>query len=342
MSLFVPLELKHSRSPPISSYHEGSNKICRAKPDLKLAESYIPGVFLYFKCLGYCCIAPILLLTQWKISILVVTFFLFMLYMDHLYLVFPNMIFIDTSAISLDVLVGTLIVMLLSLMKPCTQQCQLIFALWTLFGSFVLLLPSAAPKPLVHAVALCFFLAFIYSDLQSGAGMLYQESNNNSTTAYLHLTPSNPPLSSLSYFLRATCYVSLVLIDIYLFRPLFQQENERLFFCKYAPVLLSSWPWCLGFWVFYGMVQVFKIGHQLQPMPPIQPNTTSSSSSSAGLSANSLDFQSLLSHGHMLNNTNAQSSSMEPSSAPAALHDMDVMEAFRLAKQQYMGSKGAN
>jgi len=276
-------------------HHHHEKAECRTKPDLRLAESYIPAVVLCIKAMAYSTIAPIILLMQWKTTIVSVALFSFILYVDHMYLVLPGMLFIDTTAISLDVFGATLLVMVMSLLRPCTQPCQGILAFWTLCTTVHLLLAQYhIPHYCIHFFTLCFVMAFIYLDLQPSG-------NPQQAMGLVNVTIAAQTTHSLSFFARTGCYTSLSLVDAYLFRPLFQQENERLFFCKYGPVLLASWPWSVVFWVILGGVQVFRglqLGGTMTASPPPPP--------------------------------------------PSGIQDLDVLEAFRLAKQQHMGGKGAN
>jgi len=264
---------------------------CRKKPDLRLAESYIPALMVCIKNMGYTSIAPIILLMQWKTTIVSVVAFSSILYLDHIYLVMPGMLFIDTTAISLDVFGATLLVMVMSLLRPCGQQCQGILACWTLCTALhFILVQYNIPQFCIHLLTVAFVMAFIYADLQPGSMPILQNA-----TGTVHIT------HSISFYGRTACYTSLSLVDAYLFRPLFQQENERFMFCKYGPVLLASWPWFMVFWIFLSGVQIFRV-------------LTVSSASSPAIIA----------------------------TGGAAVQDLDVLEAFRLAKQQHMGSKGEN
>ena len=257
---------------------------CRTKPDLRLAESYVPALALCLKCLAYSTIAPIMLLMHWKVTVLSVALFCFVLYVDHLYLALPGAAFIDTTAVSLDVLGATVLVMVMSLLRPCTQQCQGVLAFWTLCSGCYQLAPFSVPRPLLHLLTLCLLLGFIYADLgQPLAGPLAPANS----TALPH---------AAGFYARTSFYVSLAVVDVYLFRPLFQQENERVLLGKYGPVLLAAWPWCLGFWLLLAGVQGLKAAQTMRP------------------------------------------SAKAPASS---VQDLDVLEAFRLAKQQHMGTKGA-
>ena len=76
---------------------DSGSRVCRAKPNLRLAESYIPALILALKCMAYSFIAPIVLLLHWRIAVMSVAVFSFILYVDHIYLTLPNSVFIDTS-----------------------------------------------------------------------------------------------------------------------------------------------------------------------------------------------------------------------------------------------------
>jgi hypothetical protein len=195
-----------------------------------------------------------------------------------------------------------------------------VLALWTIAGAayFVLTPHHAVPRYVAHAGVVFFVLCFIYADIGDSAA-------SASTLPALSLG-ANTTTTSPPFFYRTALYLSLSLVDIYLFRPLFQQENERLLFCKYGAVLLGAWPLCLLFWIVLGGAQLLK------------------------------HLSSASEHHHNNNNNNnnggAETFSMmmlSSSSAPALPPpnnnkvpvDLDLMEAFRLAKQQHMGAKGA-
>jgi hypothetical protein len=331
----------------------------RPKPDLRLAESYLPAVVLYIKCLGYTGIAPIILLMQWRLTVLCVAAFALLLYVDHLYLSHGMIPFIDTTALCLDVFGSTLLMLAISLLRPCSQQCQGILALWTLLGCAYVLCAQLVPRALAHACAFTLALLFIYADAGSGGAITVAM---NQTLA--GMSQQQQPLQQpLSFFSRTTLYVLLGLVDIYLFRPLFQQENERLLFCKYAPVLLGTWPWYIVFGLFLGTAQLAK--HlRLLKIPSVSSSTLSSGA--GGAAATAAASGGMYNGGHSYfshpqqhsgdctlsssNNSTAVSAIppilLPPASAFGSAHksiqELDVMEAFRLAKEQRMGAKGAN
>ena len=335
MSVFIPVVEQHRHA--------------RGKPDLRLAESYIPALVLYIKCLGYTTIAPIILLMQWKLTVLCVTAFALLLYVDHLYLS-HGMAFIDTTALCLDVFGSTLLMLAISLLRPCSQQCQAILALWTLLGAAYLLLGSTyVPRPLAHACAFILALFFIYADSSTSSSSSVTSTNPLPLITMLNQTAASSgsaaaPTTTLhvSFISRTMLYVTLALVDIYLFRPLFQQENERLLFCKYAPVLLGSWPWYLCFGFMLGTAQLAKHWHVLDK------SSSSSTSSSIGgghYNTNNNHHHHHHHHHHNTDISSSSSSSMTPASASCtsqSIQDLDIMEAFRLAKEQHMGGKFAN
>ena len=165
---------------------------------------------------------------------------------------------------------------------------------------------------------------------------LNTNTNNNSLVWIPSINAPNAMPTSISFFSRTFFYTSLVIIDAYLFRPLFQQENERLSFCKFGAVLLSSWPWCFLFWGFLVAIQATKAFYQMQPAvtPPSSSSSTSSSLPSSYISP--MGSSAPMPPSHPANNNNNNNSPV------VSVQDLDVMEAFRLAKQQYMGGKGAN
>jgi hypothetical protein len=390
----------------------------RPKPDLRLAESYIPALVLYLKCIGYTCIAPIILLMQWRITVLCIAAFALLLYVDHLYLSNGIIPFIDTTALCLDVFGSTLLMLAISILRPCSQQCQGVLGIWTFLGSAYVIASVLVPRPIAHACAFILALLFIYADTSNGNGggggsmmitSQQQQGVSFTTVSFnqtLLLTNTILVVPPLSFFFRTTLYVILALVDIYLFRPLFQQENERLLFCKYAPVLLGSWPWYIIFGLFLGTAQLvkhlrlIKLPHYSQ----ISYNSSSSGSNHSQQSSgaviggtngssqncyqttsnNNMGSSSSAQHYHhndgastlvqhnnnnntftipILSSSSSTCSSSNimmtgahhhhhvPSSSSATsssfgihknVQELDIMEAFRLAKEQRMGAKGAN
>jgi hypothetical protein len=275
----------------------------------------------------------------------------------------------------------------------------------------VLLMPVGVPRAAVHACAFTLALLFIYAD--TGSATALASATNGVLNQTLFLPLPSPPLP-FSFFLRTTLYVLLSLVDIYLFRPPFQQENERLLFCRYAPVLLGSWPWYFVFWLLLGMAQLTRHVRLHSPTNNSQSSSSSSSTSHSGGNHNNLKHaraspvsqgqSSAISHHPHLSCSSSSSSSLPlyssnhhhlplPFQTPsAALHlhhtaasaaaaasayhphsnssssssshtaelgmqsqvaasssgavhhhqELDIMEAFRLAKEQHMGAKGAN
>jgi hypothetical protein len=394
----------------MSVFHSEAPRHARPKVDLRLAESYLPALVLCVKCIAYTTIAPIILLMQWRLTVLCVSAFALLLFVDHLYLSYGPMPFIDSTALCLDVFGCTLLMLAISLLRPCSQQCQGVLALWTVLGAVhVLLMPVGVPRAAVHACAFTLALLFIYAD--TGSATALATATNGVLNQTLFLPLPSPPLP-FSFFLRTTLYVLLSLVDIYLFRPPFQQENERLLFCRYAPVLLGSWPWYFVFWLLLGMAQLTR--HVRLHSPTNNSQSSSSSTSHSGGNHNNLKHaraspvsqgqSSAISHHPHLSCSSSSSSSLPlyssnhhhlplPFQNPsAALHmhhttaaaaaaasayhphsnssssssshaaelgmqsqvaasssgavhhhqELDIMEAFRLAKEQHMGAKGAN
>jgi hypothetical protein len=95
-----------------------AQKRARHRPDLRLAETYLPAAICLAKCvLLYCFVGPVLAgIAHAGTRLLVVTALLLCLYFDHLY---PSAMgqqrFVDTNALCVDVVAGTLLSHMLGL-----------------------------------------------------------------------------------------------------------------------------------------------------------------------------------------------------------------------------------
>lgn len=365
-------------------------KVIRCKPDLRLAESYVPAALLIFKGLFYTFMVPIIACVEEYWGLIVVAFFLMLLYVDHIYFVIPTVVFIDTTAVSLDVVMSTLCMLLLGAFpgQSYPWACIAVLSIWGCCGGVYILtmigtkkntLRPAGYKCMAHIIAFLSLLLFILMWMVEEGPSQHTSQNITSSLSGQGCKIANKMIHPFHYFLRNLLYIILILVDSYSFRPLFQQENERIFFCKYGAILFAyDWQFTALFFGCMLAIQILRVSHYVEWM------TEGASSSSfhneesdqdmisnstptimvvdnaGGVLQGFFSFGTSLSeevgqgassqeavHHHEGHNVAFQPNGTMNSSTPttnhiqaaAAVVDQDVMEAFRIAKQQYHGGK---
>jgi hypothetical protein len=243
----------------------------RANLDLRLAESYIPALLLSLKFALYSSMVSLLVNLPAHLSLCVASAYLAALYVDHIYLLLPqkNAAFIDTTALSADVVFAHLFMLAA---PEGDWGCSAALVLWTALGVLQLLTPQS--RAVAHlAAAGCFALFAALNTLAEPA----------------------PPRQGTHFYIRALLYGVLALVDAYTLRPPLQLEADRLCACKYGAVLFSQWPLAVALFSTALAAQLLKLHAQHRvPEPP------------------------------------------EPAQAePPSVADLNVMEALRLAKEQY-------
>ena len=111
----------------------------RQKPDLRLAESYIPAVVTWIKGLAYTCIVPVVVYGGGERRIWRGGAFVLALYMDHMY-VSPGRGFLDSTAVAADITAGCIALMLLQ-MEGCLL-CQVGAGSWAALGALHVAVPD--------------------------------------------------------------------------------------------------------------------------------------------------------------------------------------------------------
>lgn len=327
------------------------------KPDLRLAESYIPAVLLFCKSFFYTSMVPIALAMDKSFFLLVITMFLLVLYVDHLYLVLPHHSnsFLDTTAVCLDIVASNLFMLLWieHEAQALTMHMTLVLFAWCLGGiihSFIVFhdTKTVGRRITLHFIAFFFCLLFALLfclDLQGQHAVASVQTN--------HTTIQDQPhkrVQSIHFFLRCVMYNVLVLVEAYTFRPTMQLENERYFFCKYGALLLSQWQ--VGVAIFFILLaaQILKLTQSIECGVP--------EGTEEAMMDNNNNNNNHQKHGHGFH----EQSQFHPRLAEAVMHDgnlppfhaaggisimptpgpvdSDVMEAFRLAKQQYTAHHG--
>ncbi len=360
--------------------------VIRCRPDLRLAESYVPAALLIFKVLMYTFMVPMVASFQERFGLLIVAFFMMLLYVDHIYFVIPTIVFIDTTAIALDVVMSTICMLLLGMISghytvPYPWVCTIILSVWGCSGAMYILTigikkNKAKYRVLVHIIAFSSLMLFIFMWTMEEGGISSQRVSLNVTDRFQSGAQQYKGVANtvqpLHFYLRNLFYSILILTDSYSFRPLFQQENERFFFCKYGAILFSYWQFATLFFCVMIAVQILKVSHYIEWMteqkyeesldsPSIEnpkhlQDLFSFSSSSVSVNGNNnsdATFQgpsdpmdssihhSNTHHEHhnSCHNGTFQScitiSASNNAASATAVVDQDVMEAFRIAKQQY-------
>jgi hypothetical protein len=169
--------------------------------DLRLAESYVPAVILWFKCMLYTCLVPTYYYSG-SFQVPAVGGFLVVLYYDHIYMN-PYNNFFDTTAIAIDVTAASFVALIVDI-DGC-WICQFVSIGWFICGCCHIIMnhdsTSRVPLPVFHG--LCAALIVIQLSFASPGVPA------SSTRALTDVAVS---------FVRSAAYATLVLVDIYLLR----------------------------------------------------------------------------------------------------------------------------
>jgi len=337
-----------------------NKRVPRFRPDLSLAESYIPGVFTMVKGMFYTCLCVLVqygthmhysqVLTLRLLPILCI-------YYDHLVMDrFHSKAltwFIDNTSLSLDVLIGTLASQISHIDISCTSYlCCAIIIAWCFLGSVFMHIPENILSynmghPIVCICILCTVLVSEHYNMHHAIPNL----NSTSMRIYEHGMHAHTDYV-LPCLIRSFMYLSFSIVDAYTIRTPFQREKDRICMLKYGSILFSSMSvvWLTGCIIFLSMgYRLFNI----TPSAP-KPNTQHDCEESPNINENK---QQLKVHSNHLLHANFQlkTSSVpipkRPSNVDANttlpntisgdtnLDTLDVNEAFRLAKLQYAEGK---
>ena len=211
-----------------------AQKRARHRPDLRLAETYLPAAICLAKCvLLYCFVGPVLAgIAHAGTRLLVVTALLLCLYFDHLY---PSAMgqqrFVDTNALCVDVVAGTLLSHMLGLdalglHASIAAANALACGLWALGGAAHIYVGKdrALPNAIAHALTCAAVLAV--------TGTI----NACHWTGCIAAQHYTYPFGA---HLRAVLYLGLVFVDAFALKPVWQRETDRLHLLRYGSVLLA-------------------------------------------------------------------------------------------------------
>ena len=170
------------------------DKRARQKPDLRLAESYIPAALLTLKICFYTTMIPLVLFTQSRFSIMIISLYTIVLYFDHIYLVFTKNPFIDSTAVCLDILASNI----LCLVFPKNAQAlfpTIIFVIWGICGSiYIAVIPSQKTSSrefyrfCTHIVTVLIFVSLLSTDATAGEPPGDNQQYSNYYHSYRHVS----------------------------------------------------------------------------------------------------------------------------------------------------------
>jgi hypothetical protein len=293
----------------------------RHRPDLRLADSYIPAIVLMIKIFFYTLMVPFFLHSSEFLQPIVVSIFLIVLYVDHIYLCLQSNAFLDTTVVSVDIVASTLYMLLCS--SACSVWCFAILGSWGLTSvSYILVINAKLTfhemhRKIVHLVAFFFFACFIST-----------RSDDTEESIILH------------FFTRSLFYTLLVLVDAYFIRPPFLLESDRYFMCKFGAILFA--PCHLSVILFGGLllaqimvVSLLKRSPEETTVEKIDANHSVELCDNGSVNPQLLSLMSI-----NINMENIDELKAKVKDEPSNVAEMDVMEAFRIAKQQYASHHG--
>jgi len=310
----------------------------RARPDLRLAENYIPGVVAWIKGILY---TSLCLLVQYgniegagdggagKLLMLR-ALPLVILYYDHLLIYnFAANSFVDSTAVATDVIAATIASQFAHLDYSCTSMwCWLIPLLWAVLGAGHIYFGDVIiPRGIGHATTAILVLSmFIFSKGVSPPNTAFHNYNNH--THYQSV--NNNGVGIGPYYARAASYLCFVIIDAYTLRSPLQREKDRIGLLRYGSTLFAPIiPLMICILILIGF-QITKIY--------IEFSNSSLSSSSVSQPLSNQQQQLQQQHPQQIINSTAIKQFSQRLNVGDAL---DVQEAFRLAKLQYMDGKAS-
>ena len=320
----------------------------RTRPDLRLAESYIPAVVALIKGLLYvtaCLLIPIFLGWQYAYIPLIA------LYYDHL--IFTSS-FIDSTSITTDVVASTMAIQTNSLDSSCYSWiCWIITFFWCVLGIHHIYTRDAfnhnnnvsgsylIPKPLAHSMVTCFIVTIFWvannNSISNSKGTL-QIINNSSANNNNKATIIANSGTLLPFYVRTIAYLSLFIVDAYNLRPPLQREKDRIGMLRYGSVLFSPVFMCLLYTAILICTQIACIYQHQQRIEPLPTNANVARDSNLYHTNNN----NIL---HACNQTTSSSVSNINNCINTkninSVDSLDVQEAFRLAKLQYLDGKAS-
>ena len=312
----------------------------RRSLDLRLAESYVPCGVIWIKTMMYTCLVPAYLFSGPSLHVPVVSCFLVVLYYDRTYLNHCQNV-VDTTAVAVDVVAACVAALVVDL-EQC-WICQFVSAVWFVGGCAHILLhradtPRALPACVTHIACAVFLVALLGSAAPSSH------------------TGSNAITESIACFARSAAYAILVAVDVYLLQSQGDSEQERAHILRYGHVLFTHLQLACAFAAVTLLSQVVRVYTQA-PQASL-PNCVLAHAAPPCATVNPHQHPQttmLLTPAQLvrgagtptLRNPSPKPMGEWPQALPTkppnndAVASMDVLEVFRLAKQQYTQSKVA-
>ena len=217
----------------------------RGRPDLRLAESYIPAAFTWVKGMIYT--AALCILTRvahrwWALALPLLS-----LYYDHLWW---SPTFMDSTSVCVDVVMATVVMQTRQVHnKDSTQWCWMVLIGWSIGGCIHIYFGDAKVPHYYHLcshvmpIASLLTLSFMMHGGPYYGEQQQPEINYNITTA----TTGRPDPQWL-FYCRSAAYLILMIVDAYTLRPPTQRERDRMGLVRYGAVLFCPiFPLCVSF-----------------------------------------------------------------------------------------------
>ena len=186
---------------PITNPPQPASRLAPRHLDLRLAESYVPAVVLWFKCMLYASIVPAYFYSG-SMHVAAVGGFLVALYYDHVYMdPYPNVV--GSTTIAIDVVAGCIVELLLD-METC-WLCMFVSGAWFACGCAHIVWSHAGdavvvPLPVMHLTSAFLLIAQLVCASPS------------------RHDPRQEVTEMIGCFVRAAVYAILTVADVYLLR----------------------------------------------------------------------------------------------------------------------------
>ena len=317
----------------------------RAKPDLRLAESYIPAAVTCVKGVLYT--AAVCFLSRLKTPFALVPP-LVVLYYDHLLWWSPTA-FMDSTSVCTDIVAGT-ILMTMQNAGGGSREIWAGLMAWSLLAAGHIYVGKEGARHLfagnnnhnqavmllVHVVPILCLSVLLISHSSAAPrpdALFYYQNNNNNATQ----DEQPPPAPQWPFYCRSAVFLLLVIVDTYTLRPPTQRERDRVCMLRYGAVLFAPVVAPLGICAaLLGGAQIARHyygGHdavcEAPPTSPRAPRRPMHYTPAA--------TASILSVANTAHN-NTEPAFMTATHSSSSVDSLDVHEAFRLAKLQYMSN----